>query len=556
MSTYRTAPDHEDKGWPKGVPYIIGNEGCERFSFYGMKAILFVYLTVLLTKDGMSGQLAEKQATDIFHTFVAGVYALPMVGALIADRWWGKYNTIMWLSLVYCAGHACMAIFDGSLPGTVAGLCLIAVGSGGIKPCVSANVGDQFGRANWFRVERVYQAFYFIINFGSMFSTLLIPYTKDRWGFGVAFAIPGILMGIATAWFWAGRRAFVHVPAKPGGMLGFIDVVSGVLLFMTIALPMFAAGIVPGYSDLTSPGRLLVSVGFLVAGLAVFGVRQRMQPDDGFLAVLFYAFRARLSGHEDEPLPAAAADHVGAVGADVAGNLRSHTFWGPAARRFGQEAAEGAPAVLRIITVFLMVSIFWALFDQHGSSWVAQAKDMNRTLDFGFFKFELMAEQISAANPLFVMGLVPLMGFVVYPFVEKGLKIDFTPLRRMTVGMFLASLSFAIVALAQQRIDAGEQVHISWQLFAYIIITIAEVMVSVTGLQFAYTQAPRRMKSLIMGFWLMAVSLGNIIVALTARWFENMPRVDFFWVFAGLMLGAAVLFGLRAALYRYKTYTQ
>ena len=555
MAQYRTAPDHNDTGWPKGVPYIIGNEGCERFSFYGMKAILFVYLVALLTQSGVAADLAEKQATDVFHTWVAGVYALPMVGALIADRWWGKYNTIMWLSLVYCAGHACMAIFDGNLPGTVTGLVLIAVGSGGIKPCVSANVGDQFGRGNWFRVERVYQAFYFIINFGSMLSTLLIPYIKDHWGFGVAFAVPGILMGVATAWFWAGREKFVHVPPKPGGLVGFVDVAAGVLLFMTIALPMFGSGLVPGYAELSIPVRLVISAAFLVAGLFVFSLRQRMQTDDGFLAVLTYALRSYFTGKELEPLPAAEAEHVGAVGADVAGSLRSDAFWGPAARRFGQEAAEGPIAVLRIITVFLMVSVFWALFDQHGSTWVAQAKLMDRHVDLGFIKFELMAEQISAANPLFVMALVPLMGFALYPAVEK-LGIKFTPLKRMTVGMFLASISFAIVAMAQARIDAGETVSIGWQIFGYVIITMAEVMVSVTGLEFAYTQAPRRMKSLIMGFWLMAVSLGNIIVALTARWFEHMAPVDFFWTFAGLMFGAACLFGLRAAFYQYKTYTQ
>src|SRR5688572_8882405 len=296
MAQYRTSPDHNDTGWPKGVPYIIGNEGCERFSFYGMKAILFVYLTVLLAKSGVQGDLAEKQATDVFHTFVAAVYALPMIGAMIADRWWGKYNTIMWLSLVYCAGHACMAIFDGNFTGTVVGLVLISVGSGGIKPCVSANVGDQFGRGNWFRVERVYQAFYFIINFGSMFSTLLIPYIKDHWGFGVAFALPGILMGIATAWFWAGRRAFVHVPPRPGGLLGFIDVASGILLFMTIALPMFGSGLVPGYHELSIPLRVLLSFGFFVAGMSVFMLRQRMQADDGFLAVLTYAVRSYFTG--------------------------------------------------------------------------------------------------------------------------------------------------------------------------------------------------------------------------------------------------------------------
>jgi POT family proton-dependent oligopeptide transporter len=143
---------------------------------------------------------------------------------------------------------------------------------------------------------------------------------------------------------------------------------------------------------------------------------------------------------------------------------------------------------------------------------------------------------------------------VIYPGIEK-LGLAMTPLRRMTAGMFLASLSFVIVALAQQRLDAGVRVHIGVQLLAFVVLTTAEVMVSVTGLEFAYTQAPRRMKSLLMGFWLLAVSFGNLLVAFLAR-LETLPRVQAFWVFAGLMLGAAVLFGIRAAFYRYRTYTQ
>jgi proton-dependent oligopeptide transporter, POT family len=206
---------------------------------------------------------------------------------------------------------------------------------------------------------------------------------------------------------------------------------------------------------------------------------------------------------------------------------------------------------LRIITVFLMVSIFWALFDQHASSWVAQARDMNRKI----LGMEILPEQISAANPIMVMMLVPIMGMIVYPGIEKIFRFKMTPLRRMTIGMFIAACSFAIVAIAQQRIDDGESVHISWQLVAYVVLTTAEVMVSVTGLEFAYTQAPRRMKSLIMGFWLLAVSFGNILVAVLAR-FEGLPRVQFFWTFAGLMVTAAIIFAIRAAFYEYKTYTQ
>ena len=547
MAVYRTAPDHHETGWPKGVPYIIGNEGCERFSYYGMKAILFVYLTQMLTANGVLSALAERQATDVVHTFNAAVYALPMVGALIADRLWGKYETIFWLSLAYCAGHACLAFFEANFTGFVGGLVLIAVGAGGIKPCVSAHVGDQFGRSNFNRVERVYQAFYFIINFGSMFSTLLIPYIKQRWGFAYAFALPGVLMAIAAVWFWLGRNVFVHVPGRPGGVLGLVDVLCGVCLFMVIAAPMFGGGLVPAYAGLSVLGKLSVSVAFFVVAMLVFQARQRLEPDDGFLAVLLYSLRTALTRREQPSL--------------VRENIRESEvttlsrFWRPALRRFGREAAEGPPAVLRIITVFAMVSVFWALFDQHSSSWIAQAREMDRHFQVFGFSFDLLPEQIQAANPALVMLLVPLTGGVLYPGIERLLRIRMTPLRRMTIGMFIASSSFAIVAVAQQRLDAGERVHVGVQLLAFLVLTLAEVMVSITGLEFAYTQAPRRMKSLIMGFWMLAVSFGNILVALLAR-FEQLPRVQFFWTFAGLMLGAAALFGLRAAFYRYQTYTQ
>ena len=547
MPVYRTAPDHHETGWPKGVPYIIGNEGCERFSYYGMKAILFVYLTQMLTANGVLSTLAERQATDVVHTFNAAVYALPMVGALIADRLWGKYETIFWLSLAYCAGHACLAFFEDNFAGFVGGLVLIAVGAGGIKPCVSAHVGDQFGRSNFNKVGRVYQAFYFIINFGSMFSTLLIPYVKQRWGFAYAFALPGVLMAIAAVWFWLGRKVFVHVPGRPGGTLGMIDVLCGACLFMVIAAPMFGSGLVPAYAGLSVLGKLLVSVAFFVVAMLVFQARQRLEPDDGFLAVVLYSVRTALTRREQPSL--------------VRENVRESEvttlrhFWRPALRRFGREAAEGPPAVLRIITVFAMVSVFWALFDQHSSSWIAQAREMDRHFELFGFSFDVLPEQIQAANPALVMLLVPLTGGLLYPGIERFLRIRMTPLRRMTIGMFIASSSFAIVALAQQRLDAGEHVHVGVQLLAFLVLTLAEVMVSITGLEFAYTQAPRRMKSLIMGFWMLAVSLGNILVALLAR-FQELPRVQFFWTFAALMLGAAVLFGVRAAFYRYHTYTQ
>ena len=137
---------------PKGIPYIIGNEAAERFSFYGMRAVLFVFLTTyLMQPDGRLDTFTDQEAKSWVHLFLASAYFFPVIGALISDSIWGKYRTIITLSLVYCAGHACLAFMGvmGDTKGWLfGGLILIAVGSGGIKPCVSAHVGDQFGKSN------------------------------------------------------------------------------------------------------------------------------------------------------------------------------------------------------------------------------------------------------------------------------------------------------------------------------------------------------------------------------------------------------------------------
>ena len=148
---WRTSPDHENTGWPKGIRYIVGNEVCERFSFYGMRAILTVHLVALYAMSGQTEEAANDSATAVYHLFIGAVYAFPMIGAILADRYWGKYKTILWLSLMYCVGHGVLAVADipddpdTRLNLVVLGLGCIALGAGGIKPCVSANVGDQLG---------------------------------------------------------------------------------------------------------------------------------------------------------------------------------------------------------------------------------------------------------------------------------------------------------------------------------------------------------------------------------------------------------------------------
>lgn len=201
---------------PAGIPYIIGNEAAERFSYYGMRCILVVYMTrYLLDASGQPDYMSEESAKAWFHLFVMANYLFPLLGALISDVYWGKYLTILRLSIVYCLGHGVLALWE-TTTGLATGLMLIAIGSGGIKPCVSAHVGDQFNSRNAHLIEPVFSMFYFSINLGAFISTLLIPSLLETYGPSVAFGVPGLFMLTATWIFWLGRTKFISIPpVKP-----------------------------------------------------------------------------------------------------------------------------------------------------------------------------------------------------------------------------------------------------------------------------------------------------------------------------------------------------
>jgi POT family proton-dependent oligopeptide transporter len=294
--------------YPSQIKYIVWNEACERYSYYGMRSILVIFLVQYLL-------ISNTDATSDYHIFAGACYLFPLLGAYISDRFWGKYKTILTLSLVYCLGHAFLAIFEHDKTGFYWGLGLIALGSGGIKPCVSAHVGDQFKAGQQALLKKVFDLFYWMINFGSFFSTLITPWTLEAYGPSVAFGIPGVLMLIATFIFWLGRNEFVHVP--------------------------------PTGKNPHGTGRVLLSA------------IKNMGSGKGFLE-------------------AAKADHP-------------------------DRAVEDVKAAFDVGKIFIAITIFWALFDQHGSSWVLQAKEMD--LSFGYFGIDkLLPSQIPALNPIMVMG--------------------------------------------------------------------------------------------------------------------------------------------------------
>jgi POT family proton-dependent oligopeptide transporter len=474
---YRTTPWPMEK-MPPGIPYIIGNEAAERFSYYGMMAILAPFLTTfLLNAGGALAPMTEHEANKVVHDFIFWVYAFPIVGALISDGFLGKYRTIVSVSLLYCAGHAAMALVDaprmtGIEPRTMLtiALMLIALGAGGIKPCVSAHVGDQFGPQNKHLLEKVFSWFYFSINFGAAFSTLLTPMLLDRemfneklggaavWladlgirpGPSLAFGVPGVLMALATFTFWLGRNKFVHIP--PGGM--------------------------------------------------------------GFIRECF----------------------------------------GP----------EGRKAAFNLIPLFLLICVFFALFDQSHSSWIHQAAKMDRTLFAGTsFEMTPSAAQFQAVNPILILIFIPLFSYVFYPLMSRFFVL--TPLRKIAIGMFLTVPSFALIALAQERIDLKETPHISWQIGAYLVLTAAEVMVSITALEFSYTQAPKTMKSFVMGLYLLfGIAFGNWFASAVNKYISQreaagepiLEGAAYFWFFTGAMLTMAIVFAAYARFYRGQTYIQ
>jgi POT family proton-dependent oligopeptide transporter len=391
-SRYISEPP-EVETFPRGVPYIVGNEAAERFSYYGMRAILVVFMTRFLAdSSGARAPMSETEARYYYHLFSGSVYFCPLLGAWLADAFFGKYRTIVALSVVYCLGHLALAL-DDTRVGLAWGLGLIALGSGGIKPCVSAHVGDQFGTRNAHLMTRVFGWFYVSINLGAFISSLLTPWLLENMGPSIAFGVPGVLMLVATIVFWMGRNVFVHVPPNRGKI----------------------------WAELKSSGA--------------------------------------------------------------------------------------GKNLLKLLPFYVFIALFWSLYDQTGSSWVQQGERMSRR----FLGFDWYAAQVQALNPALVLVLVPLFSNVVYPVI--GRRWELTAARKIFVGMLLASASFLIPAWVESRISMGEAPTIGWQVGAYVLLTAGEVLVSVTALEFSYTQAPKSLKSFVMSLYLLSVSLGNWLTA-------------------------------------------
>ncbi|RVE57946.1 hypothetical protein OJAV_G00204410 [Oryzias javanicus] len=373
-------------GYPISIFFIVVNEFCERFSYYGMRAVLVLYFKYFLQWD-------DDLATSIYHTFVALCYLTPILGAIVADSWLGKFKTIIYLSIVYAIGQVSLAvsaihdITDSDRDGTpnnmtfhvvlsMVGLFLIALGTGGIKPCVSAFGGDQFADHQERQRRTFFSVFYLCINGGSLLSTIITPilrgqtcgiHTQQKC-YALAFGVPAALMVVSLVVFIMGSG--MYYKAKP-------------------------------------EGNIMMSVCKCIG----FAIKNRYR-------------------HRSKAYP-----------------KRGHWMdW--AEEKYDRLLIAQIKMVLKVLFLYIPLPMFWTLFDQKGSRWTLQAT----TMDGNFGQLVIQPDQMQTFNPILILTLVPIMESVIYPLIKKC-GFNFTPLKRMTVGMFLAALAFVCAGVVQLQID-------------------------------------------------------------------------------------------------------
>ena len=521
--------DADGAKMPRQIPFIIANEGCERFSFYGMRNILQQFLPASMMMIHLPPAAREGAAKEVFHIFVMGVYLFPLLGGWLADRFFGKFNTIFWFSLIYCAGHACLAIFEDTPNGFYTGLFLIALGAGGIKPIVASFVGDQFDERNKHLAKVVFDAFYWIINFGSFFASLLMPVFLAELGASWAFGIPGGLMLIATIVLVIGKRRYVIVPPAPPNPNSFAKVVKTVLSARDA-------------NGSLGPGAY-TAIGGMVLAMGAFGLLAL--PTFGLVPVVCLALVIMLAF----------------------GGLGTSMQLDRARGKHPDDAINGVRAVLSILIVFALVTPFHSLFDQKATEWVIQGKQMAIPAweinlgPLGIWETNFLPTQMQAFNPLLVMILIPFNNLVLYPFMQRR---GYTPtsLRRMTWGIVFSGFAWVVAGGLQVVLEGGDKITILWQIAPYVLLTFGEVLVSATGLEFAYSQAPLAMKGVIMSFWNLTTTVGGLWVLLVDASIKNKavtsaitgagisPTVFRMFFFAGFAFAAAIAFKLYVRRYK------
>jgi len=479
MTQPSSEPDKSFFGHPRGLSTLFFTEMWERFSYYGMRALLLLYMTAPLTAGGLGFDTAQGGA--IYGLYTSMVYLATMPGGWIADRLIGPRRAVLYGGIFIAAGHFSMAL--ASLPMFYLGLFLIVIGTGLLKGNVSVIVGKLY-TAGDSRRDAGFSIFYMGINLGAFIAPLICGYLGQEiaWHYGFGAAGVGMLLGVIQ--YVLGGNALGDAGVEPAS-----------------ATPEERA---------RWRGQAMLWGGLFVAIAAVIGI-----------------------GGYTGAIPVTATQVADAAGVMLLGIifgffgwLYLSSGWTPDERR----------RLYMIGVLFLAASIFWSLFEQAGSTLNLFARDSTRNVAFGM---DFPSSWFQSMNSMFLIIFAPVMAWVWIKLSAAG-KEPSTPMK-FAWGLVFAGLGFAILVPPAQA--EGQLASPLWLTSTYFLHTIGELLISPVGLSAMTVLAPARIGGLMMGVWFLATSVGNFISGRVSGLYEAMALPTLFGTIAliAIVFGAILM---------------
>ncbi|NNK47578.1 MAG: peptide MFS transporter [Gemmatimonadetes bacterium] len=455
-------------GHPRGLATLFFTEMWERFSFYGGRGILILFMTAAIATGGLG--MTAATAAAIYGLYTASVYLFALPGGWVADRLLGQRSSVFWGGLLIAAGNFSVAA-HGSLGMTAfyAGLILIVLGTGLLKPNVSTIVGELYPEGGA-RRDAGFSIFYMGINIGAFVAPLICGYLGENidWHLGFAAAGVGMVLGLIQyrlGWGYLGEAGKFREEARAGKPQALRQLMLGLVFVAIIALALYF---------LDSRGTISITLEGAAQATGVIILA---------IAVLFFA----------------------------------------SVLSFGGLDSVEKKRVVVIFLLFLGAAMFWAGFEQAASSLNLFAE---RLTDRNVFGWEAPASWLQSINPLFIITLAPVFGWL-WVWLDRRKKEPSLPLK-FAFGLLLLGVGFLVIAWGATYTVEGQLVSPGWLIATYFLHTCGELFLSPVGLSSITKLSPPKFVGQMMGTWFMGAALGNLVAGLVAGQFETLPLPQLF----------------------------
>jgi proton-dependent oligopeptide transporter, POT family len=483
-------------GHPRGLSTLFFTEMWERFSYYGMRALLILFMTAPLTTGGLG--FPTPKAGAIYGTYVALVYLTSLPGGWIADRFLGQRRAVLYGGVVIMLGHISLAI--PSIATFYLGLGLVVIGTGLLKPNVSTMVGELYTPED-VRRDSGFSLYYTGINLGAFIAPFVCGWLAQSNEFKGLLGTLGL--NPDSTWHWGFAMAAL------GMFLGLIQYLRGWKY-------LGDAGMYRGQQE-SAEDR----------------TRQRRQLRLG-IAMVAAIVAVVAGGSATGALPINAEWVANAFGVLLLLTTVLFFVWMFA---LGKWTPAERKRLLVVLVLFVAAAIFWSVFEQAGSTLNLFAQRNTRTVMFGY---EFPASWFQSAEPFFLVLFSPVFAWI---WIRLG-KHDPSSPTKFTIGLLFVALSFAFLVPASRQSEGGMLVSPLWLTGTYLLQTIGELCLSPVGLSAMTRLAPTRIAGLTMGVWFLATSVGNYLGGRVGGLYESFSLPQLFGAVALFALGATVVLAL------------